>query len=71
MSLEQNTCLVMGILEGKWDIVNKFKSNGKNLCIICFNLCLYLCLTFMAECCCKGRIQFIGFLYNNHWERVL
>jgi hypothetical protein len=47
----------VGTLEGKWDIVNRSKFNGKNFCVICFKLCLYLCLTFWIKLCCKRKMS--------------
>ncbi len=35
-----------GKFKGKWDVVDKSKSYGKNISVICFKLCLYICLTF-------------------------
>jgi hypothetical protein len=38
MSLEKNICIVVGTLEGKWDIVDRSKFD-KNFCVICSKLC--------------------------------
>jgi hypothetical protein len=63
MSLEESICIFMGTLEGKWDIVDKSKFNGKNIYIICFKLCLYLCSISHAECYYKGENIIHYFLY--------
>jgi hypothetical protein len=72
--LEERTYIVVGTLERKWDIEDKFGLNGKNLYVLCC-FCPIVFYSFVQlpnlNDVVGGNITIIVLTYSKCWEIVL